>query len=344
MRRKLVLLTMVAAAIMGVSCNKSKTGAPQAADVKPAAKAVDVKILRFDKDLAALDVNNLAPSIPTLRKRYGGFIDLYSDGILGIGKTSDPRYIEGLHAFLTYPVVREAFSASSKALTPEVVEILEKELSAAFTLYKGTFPSKAIPQTFFTYVAGFNQSVMITDDALGIGVDKYLGAGYVNYPSLGFPRYLTLKMVKERIPVDMMYAWANSDFPIRKESEPLLSHIVYQGKLEYLVSQMLPEAADTLVFGFTQNQMKWCKKNEKMMWEYLVAQNLLFNSENFVRTKFIEEAPFTNVFSTDSPGKAAVWLGFRIVSNYMRNTKSTLADLMKEDDYQKILAAAKYRP
>lgn len=335
---------MVVAAIVGVSCSKSKTGAPQAADVKPAAKALEVKILRFDKDLAVLDVNNLNPSIPIIKKKYGSIIDLFSDGILGIGKTSDPSYIEGLRAFLTYPVVQEAFSASSKVFTPEVISSLEKDLSDAFTLYKGTFPNNVIPRTFFAYVAGFNQSIMVTDDALGVGVDKYLGANYVNYPNMGFPRYLTAKMVKERIPVDAMYAWANSDFPIRKESEPLLSHIVYQGKLMYLVSQMLPDAADTLVFGFTKMQMKWCKKNEKMMWEYLVGQSLLFNSESFVRTKFIDEAPFTNVFSTDSPGKAAVWLGFKIVSNYMRNTKSTLADLMKEDDFQKVLAAAKYRP
>ncbi|WP_320054221.1 hypothetical protein [uncultured Acetobacteroides sp.] len=342
--KKLVLLSVMAIAIIGVGCHKSKTGAPQAADVKPAEKAVDVKILRFDKDLASLNVNNLAPSIPILKKKYGSFIDLYSDGILGIGKTSDPEYLKGLHAFLTYPVVREAFSASSKAFTPEVISSIEKELSAAFTLYQGTFPNKTIPHIFFTYVAGFNQSVMLTDDALGIGLDKYLGAKYVNYPNMGFPRYLTAKMVKERIPVDVIYAWANSDFPIRKESEPLLSHIVYQGKLMYLVSQMLPNATDTLVFGFTKKQMKWCTKNEKMMWNYLVGQSLLFNSEGFVRTKFIDEAPFTNVFAAESPGRAAVWLGFRIVSDYMRNTKSTLADLMKENDFQKILTAAKYRP
>jgi hypothetical protein len=342
--KKLVLLSVMAIAIIGVGCHKSRTGAPQAADVKPAAKAVDVKILRFDRDLAALNVNNLAPSIPILKKKYGSFIDLYSDGILGIGKTSDPEYLKGLHAFLTYPVVREAFSASSKAFTPEAISSIEKELSAAFTLYQGTFPNKTIPHIFFAYVAGFNQSVMLTDDALGIGLDKYLGAKYANYSNMGFPRYLTAKMVKERIPVDVIYAWANSDFPIRKESEPLLSHIIYQGKLTYLVSQMVPEATDTLVFGFTKKQMKWCEKNEKMMWEYLVGQNLLFNSETFVRTKFIDEAPFTNVFSTDSPGKAAIWQGFQIVSAYMRNTNSTLDELMRENDYQKILAGAKYRP
>lgn len=343
--KKIVLLSaVVALVIMSVSCKKSKTGAPQASDVKAAQTAMSIKLLRFDKDLAALNVNNLGPAVPVLKKKYGTFLDLYSDGILGIGTTADPQYTTGLHAFLTYPVVREAFSASAKAFTPETITKVENDLSAAFSLYKGTFPQKAIPSTFFTYVAGFNQSVMLTDEALGIGLDKYLGVKYVNYPNLGFPRYLIAKMVKERIPVDVMYAWASSDFPIRKESEPLLSHLVYQGKLMYLVSQMVPEAADTLVFGYTKKQMKWCKKNEKMMWEVLVGQNLLFNSDQLVRTKLIDEAPFTNIFSTESPGKAAIWLGFRIVTSYMKNTNATLNQLMKEDDFQKILTAAKYRP
>jgi hypothetical protein len=340
--KKLVLLSIVAVATMVVGC-KSKTGAPKAPDVK-SVETVNIKIARFDRDFASVNINNLASSIPTLKKKYGSFIDLYTEGILGIGTTSDPKFREGLHAFLTYPVVQEAFSASAKEFTPEVISSVEKELSGAFSLYKGTFPNKAIPTTFFTYVSGFNQSVMITNDALGIGIDKYLGPKYVNYPNLGIPRYLLGRMAKERIALDAVYAWANGDFPIRKQSEPLLSHIIYQGKLAYLVSQMLPNTTDTLLFGFTTKQLKWCKKNEQMMWEILVSQKLLFNDENFVRTKFVDDAPFTNAYSTDSPGKAAVWQGFEIVASYMRNTGSTLADLMKEDDYQKILAAAKYKP
>ena len=220
---------------------------------------------------------------------------------------------------------------------------VEEELSSAFTLYKGTFPDRQIPKVY-SYVAGFNQSMMLADGALGIGLDKYLGADYKNYPSMGFPRYILRKMTVEHLPVDAMYAWASGEFPIRSASEPLLSHMVYQGKLMYLVSQMMPNVTDTLLFGFTKKQMKWVKNNEKMMWEVLIGQKLLFNTEQMVATKMVGEAPFTTIYSPDSPGKAAVWQGFRIVSSYMKNTGSTLDQLMKEDDFQKILDLAKYKP
>lgn len=338
--KKLFFLSILAS-LFAVGCS-NKSGAPKAPDVK-AAEAVSVKIIRLDRELGTLNVNDLA-SVPTrLRAKYGEFFDLYCDGILGIGRTNNPDFQKGLHAFLTYPLVQEGFSESNRVFTPAVITKVEKELSDAFTLYKGTFPDRQIPKVY-SYVAGFNQSIMLADGAMGIGLDKYLGAGYKNYSGMGFPRYLIRKMTIDHLPIDAMYGWASGEFPIRSEGEPLLSHMVYQGKLLYLVSQMIPNVSDTLLFGFTDKQMKWVKKNEKMMWEVLIGQKLLFNSAQMVITKMVGEAPFTTIYSTDSPGKSAVWQGFRIVSSYMKNTKSTLSDLMKEDDYQKILDLAKYKP
>lgn len=341
--KKIVLLSIVAIALLAVSCKKSKTGAPNAPDVKES-NAISISLLRLDRDMAAIDVNNPMVAIPSLQRKYGSNFTLFTDGILGIGKPADPNFRKGLYAFLTYPVVQGAFSEVAKKYDSKAISSLEKDLAEAFSLYKGTFPQKKIPALFFTYVAGFNQSVIITDNALGIGLDKYLGSSYASYVSLGFPRYMLKRMEANRIVLDAVYAWANGDFPIKRESEPLLSHMIYQGKLAYLVSQMVPEVSDTLLFGFSKDQVKWCKKNERMMWEYLIGQKLLFNTEAFVRTKFVEDAPFTNVYSSESPGKAAVWQGFQIVAAYVRNTGASLNDLMAENDYQKILSAAKYRP
>lgn len=338
---KRILLAALLGLVMLAGC-KSKNGAPKAPDVKVSEK-LELKIERTDRDLAALDINNLAGAGAALKSRYGSFIDLYSDGILGIGTTSSPEYAQGLYAFLTYPMVQEALSSVNQTFTPEVVESLEEQLSEAFSRYKGTFPSRDVPKVY-GFVAGFNQSVMVADSILGIGLDKYLGAGYKNYQSMGVPMYLIRKMDKSMIVPDAMYAWIGSEFPIRRESEPLLSHMVYQGKLLFAVAQMLPNISDSTLFGFTSAQTKWVKKNEKMMWEILVAQKLLFDSELFVRTKMVGEAPFTSIYTKESPGKAASWQGYRIVSAYMRNSGSTLNDLMQENDYQKILDVAKYRP
>jgi len=47
----------------------------------------------------------------------------------------------------------------------------------------------------------------------------------------------------------------------------------------------------------------------------------------------------------ESPGRAAVYVGYDIVPEYMkRNPKLTLQDLAREDNAQKILDEAKYKP
>jgi hypothetical protein len=81
------------------------------------------------------------------------------------------------------------------------------------------------------------------------------------------------------------------------------------------------------------------------MWTYLVEHDLLFTSDQFTIRKFTGEAPFTSYYTNESPGRAAVWLGFRIVESYMmKNPAVKLSELMNDADFQGILEKAKYSP
>ena len=58
---------------------------------------------------------------------------------------------------------------------------------------------------------------------------------------------------------------------------------------------------DELIFGFTADQMKFCRNNESQMWQYLIEHDLLFNTEQFTIRKLTGEAPFTSYFTNESP-------------------------------------------
>jgi len=108
---------------------------------------------------------------------------------------------------------------------------------------------------------------------------------------------------------------------------------------------MLPDMPDEIIFGFKQDQMKFCRNNESKMWQYLLENDLLFNGDQLTIRKLTGEAPFTSYFTNESPGRAAVWLGFRIVESYMmKNPGTALEKLMKDTDIQGILEKAKYSP
>jgi hypothetical protein len=81
------------------------------------------------------------------------------------------------------------------------------------------------------------------------------------------------------------------------------------------------------------------------MWTHLIENKYLFSTDRFMIDKFILDGPYTRDFGRESPGRAAVWIGYRIVSAYMaKNPGINLSALMAEKDYMKILNQSTYNP
>jgi hypothetical protein len=147
---------------------------------------------------------------------------------------------------------------------------------------------------------------------------------------------------------DCMYGWGASEWDyedIDYTDDNVLTVILHEGKLRYFEKCMLPELNDTILFGFTADQMKFCRNNERQMWQYLIENDLLFSTDQFVIRKLTGDAPFTSYFTNESPGMAAIWIGFRIVESCMMNNRDmTLDDLMETKDIQGLLEKARYDP
>jgi hypothetical protein len=239
----------------------------------------------------------------------------------------------------------EAFGAVEAVY--EDISDIESGLTGAFSHYAHYFPAKVIPSVY-TCITGFNNSIIAGDSVLGIGLERYLGPETEFYGRLGIYKYLTLRMDRPYIVPDCMYAWGVTEWDYNVMDygpDNLFARIVHEGKLLYFVRRMLPDTDERLVFGFTPGQMKFCYDNEDSMWQYLIEHDLLFSTDQFVIRKLTGEAPFTSYFSNESPGKAALWIGFRMVEQFMKkNPDVTMEQLMAIVDYQHILSGAKYNP
>jgi hypothetical protein len=231
-------------------------------------------------------------------------------------------------------------------LFPDVKK-MEEGLQEAFRHYLYYFPEKKVPAVF-TCITGFNNSIVTGDSVLGIGLDRYLGADCKYYTMLEIYKYIAARMTPENIVPDCMYGWGASEWDfstLKYPADNVLAEMIHNGKLKYFEKCMLPEVPDEIIFGFTPGQMKFCKNNESQMWQYLIENDLLFNNDQFTIRKLTREAPFTSYFTNESPGRAAVWLGFRIVESYMmKNHEVNLQDLMKITDVQGLLEKSKYSP
>ncbi|MCX6325273.1 MAG: hypothetical protein NT144_01280 [Bacteroidia bacterium] len=312
--------------------------------ISTSAISVKIEIKRLEKDIFTLNPNEITTMVPSLKQKFNGFLQLFSY-VINTGDINDTSFGDFLVRFCTDKQNNDVFALTMK-LYPDVKKI-EDGLQEAFRHYLYYFPERT-PPAVFTCITGFNNSIITGDSLLGIGLDRYLGADCEYYPKLEIYKYMAARMTPENIVPDCMYGWGASEWDfstLKYPADNVLAEMIHNGKLKYFEKCMLPEAADEIIFGFTPDQMKFCRNNESQMWQYLIENDLLFKSDQFIIRKLTGEAPFTSYFTNESPGRAVVWLGFRIVESYMmKNPGVNLGDLMKNIDVQSILEKAKYSP
>ncbi len=338
MIRKISLLSLLL--LLLLSCNRS--------NFKVDIDNIDleIKIMRLEKELFELSVDSIASSIPYLENKYSHFYELFNY-VINIGETRSHYYPGYLKSFISDRTNREVYQATIREF-PDI-DMLEKALTEAFKHYKYYFSEKTIPD-IYTFISGFNASIIIDTNVLAIGLDRYLGTECEYYDHLGLSEYQQANMHKEKIVTDCMFAWVSSEWYFnmqgsRELANNVLNNIIHEGKLVYLVKSLVPREDISLIMGYSADQMKFCRRNEKQMWTYLIEHKLLFSSDRITVNKLIGEAPYTSYFPSESPGRAAVWIGYRIVEQYMRkNPGLTLSDLMENNDYQLILEGSGYNP
>jgi len=304
---------------------------------------VNLKVYRFDTAIAAINKDSIERQMPKIIATYGTFTQLYSVNIIKVGSTYSSEYANNLKLFFSYDVFSDINENIQNIFGKEHASF-EPELTEAFKHVRYYFPDKQIP-TIYTFNGGFNQSIVIDSAIIGIGLDKYLGTSNPLYKRLEMEQFKKEVMYPKKVVSDCMYAFAQSEFPFNFATENLLSTMIDEGRKMYVTKAMLPATKDTIIWGFSSKQMKFCEKHEKDMWEYLINNKLLFSSDYMNIKHFTGEGPFTTAFSKESPAKAACWVGYRIVCAYLDNNSNvTLSDLMKEVDFQKIMNKSKYKP
>lgn len=303
----------------------------------------EVEIVRFEDELFNSTANDTLGSIISLSNKYPEFFDLFTYKIIKIGGIGDEVFIDLMKQFLTDTMITNVRTLVDAEFSN--FEKTKKELEKAFRYFTYHFPEKNVP-VFYTYISGFNQSVVTTGNIVGISLDKYLGRDCKYYQLLNStPQYRILNMHRNKIVSDVAYAWGITEFEHTNKATTLLDNMIHQGKIMYFVDALLPEMHDSLKIGYTKTQLNWCKKNEAQMWSQLIERKMLFSNKRMDIIRYTNPSPTTSGFPLESPGRTGVWLGWQIVREYMKKyPETTLPELMQNSNYQKILNDSAYYP
>lgn len=303
---------------------------------------LDFSIKRFDRELFTMDLDTIDSAIGQFYQTYGSFFDAYNVHVINIGDASGKYYDSYLSMFREDPQNRAVYEYV-QGVFPDM-EDQEKMLGEAFKRYAYFYPDSVIPAVV-AYVGGFNHKLFTVDHSIGIGLDQYLGEENPFYDMLGTPSYLQRRMYPANIAPDVINVWGSALYPYNDSVDHILSRVVYQGLLYFFTSVLLPEVDEATLLGFTQDELRFCRSNEKQMWTYLIEHKLLFSTDALEIRKLTDDAPSTYYFPDESPGRAVVYLGLQMVREYVkRHPKATLDQVMSISNYQTILSGSGYNP
>ncbi len=303
---------------------------------------VSVSLERFDQEFYSLFEDFTIDDILDLQNRYNEFFDIYNHRIIRIGGIENHAYRNFVRTFLSDYAVTESYKAINEVF--EDCSDLNDELSLAFRYFKCHFPDRNIPR-IIAYNGGFNQSVVTTEGIVGVGLDKYLGEDNDLYDMLEIPGFAKREMNPERIPLDVVKAYALMEFPYYDSVDNLANRMIYNGMILFLLDACFPRYSDKYKIGYDDRQIAYCRTFEREMWSYLINEKLLFSTNHLTIRKFTENAPFTSDFGNESPARTGNWLGWQIVRSYMKNNKDiSVYELLHMTNYQKILNQSGYHP
>ena len=298
-----------------------------------------IHIIRFDKDLyqlITLDTPELQQQIAT---DYPDMLKVIGLSIFRIQDTQQPDFFERLINYYSEPTLNVLYQDVLNSFS--TIDSVEVDLSAGFHYMKTCFPTMQIPAVYM-HISGLQQNVLIYDSLLSISIDKYMGVEYPLYQDY-FYEYQLRKMTPDCIVPDYLKAWLISEYPFTGNDRVLLDRMIYEGKIYHIIHLALPAVLPETLMGYGSSDYLWCKQNEKIVWNFMIEQKHLFTLDAATTARYFSEIPSTFI-SDEAPGNLGRWIGWQIVNNYMKRTKSSVADLMMNTDYQEILTQSRYKP
>jgi hypothetical protein len=278
-----------------------------------------------------------------LSAQYAGFYDDFVSEILALGSPDNPMIDISMMRFLG----NENWQTVQRDIEQKFGDLdkINNDFTKAFAFYKYYFDTQNQPEIIY-YNSGFNYANHLKNNYLGVGLEFYLGAENEIIKLLStdeFPNYLKQKMDEKFLLANTMEFWLLMHHYEEPAIDDFLHQIVNYGKMKYLLKLILPDLSDAEIMLYSAEELKWVEKNEGNIWKKFVEDELIYATEPTKVMKMLGDGPFTPGLPKESPGRVAIWLGYKIVNDFMaKNPELTIHELLAEQDARKILAF--YKP
>jgi hypothetical protein len=139
------------------------------------------------------------------------------------------------------------------------------------------------------------------------------------------------------------------EFVLFEKDKPnnMLAMMLIEAAKIYELSRLMPCREEYKLFEYSKEQWEWALKEEKNIWQYLIKEELLFESEYKKYRPLIGEAPSSirSGVADGAPPRIAIFAGYQILKKYMEETgEENSFNLLHKFSPEEILKKAKYKP
>ena len=288
-------------------------------------------------------------SASVISSTYPSFSDIYFKNILNIKDDTDSLSNLQLEQFKSDDFILELKHKTDSIF--ENVDLLEKQLAVSLDLFQQQTGESTTPQ-IYSFIGGLSyQSFLFDDngnDGIGIGLDMFLGDGF-RYEQLSgqnpaFSQYISRTFNKDHITKKVMETILDDRLGQAKGNR-MLDYMIHNGKKSYLLEQFIPFVHDSIIMEYTANQLRWCDQNQSQIWSHFLREDLFYETDFRKINKLINASPQSPGMPDEAPGKTANFIGWKIVSTFMRrHPEVSISELMSLTNYQELLDKSKYKP
>ncbi len=218
----------------------------------------------------------------------------------------------------------------------------KESLENAFKHVKYYYPDFYVPKVQ-TYISGLSRDLYVSDSLVVLGLDFFIGKSASYRPQA--PQYILNRYEKELMVPATLLLVSNKFNKTDLVNNVMLEEMIDYGKSYYFVERMMPCTPDSLIIGYSSQEMTDVRFNEAKIWAHFLEKGLIYEQSQFIIRKYIGERPNVPEIGAKCPGRIGTWVGWQLVRKYMEaHPDVTLPQLMAEKNARKILEGAKYKP
>lgn len=306
-------------------------------------KRFDVNIQNIDLNIEHVNVDSVFKSstVEECKGAHKSFSNQLDDLYLyeisqNIQQNPDSNSHKAIHDFYNSEYV-SAIEVEKEKLYSKLDQKKET-VENGFKYLKHHFPTIKTP-VFLIYMNKLFSNIHCSDSSISIGLEQYISPEsklIKDIPNSQLFEWQKQRMNFDFLERDILMQWIQVHLFEDKDGK-LAEHIVQAGKILYVLNAALPDAKKQIIIRYNKDQLSWAQEHEKMTWDYLVKEQLLFKNNDRDKANFLNEGPHTIGLPEESPDRMGQFLGFQMVFNYMTKNKAVSLQKLLETDYNKIL-------